>query len=505
MRLSVRLGDLTQALHDTQPHIVHFAGHGTRDGNLCLENEQGKVQVVQSDALAALFKLVANKVHCVVLNACYSENQARAIATHIDYVIGMHNEIEDKAAISFVVGFYKALGAGYSVEDAYKFGLVELQLRNIPKRCMPVLRNRESQQIIRPVSFTSTTAFAQNDHQQQWAKDENALFMQPYSVEVYKNRAAVWVEMKNDCKAAKTICLMGVRGLGGFGIDQSLISLAEIGEYEHLRKLRILMLDSESPWVSANKPEYVSVDAYKEEFKNHQKIMEGAMAQLCKRLGATKSGIRYYSGEPKFSLVITDQVAYVYSYAERQSLKYQVVDLPVYRLENQPGSLYGAFKRHFNETWHKYAIPGQYQIENIDLETSAGGIVIAEEQGHKYVALLLRDDGLWVLPKGHRMHTDKTLEETAIREVIEETGLKLEDFFVEKNLGYYAYDETAKKFEITKINHLFLMRCRKSTRPELASTEYPEAKWWDINTPLPDMRYTYQKSLLREVINTGLA
>jgi hypothetical protein len=81
---------------------------------------------LKRDALAAMFELFAQHVNCVVLNACHSEIQAQAIAQHIPYVIGMNDATGDKAAISFAVGFYTALAANRSIEDAYKFGCVEI-------------------------------------------------------------------------------------------------------------------------------------------------------------------------------------------------------------------------------------------------------------------------------------------------------------------------------------------------------------------------------------------
>ena len=55
----------------------------------------------------------------------------------------MNQAIEDEAAIAFSVGFYKALGAGRSVKDAYEFGCVEIQLANIPESLSPVLLEKE--------------------------------------------------------------------------------------------------------------------------------------------------------------------------------------------------------------------------------------------------------------------------------------------------------------------------------------------------------------------------
>ena len=138
-QLSVRPSDITQALLDTQPQIVHFSGHGTSTGALCFEDLAGKTHPIEPDALAALFEQFSGQVNCVVLNACYSEIQAKAIAKHIKYVIGMNQAIGDKAAIAFAIGFYQALGGGCSIEDAYRLGCVQIQLQNIPEHLTPVL------------------------------------------------------------------------------------------------------------------------------------------------------------------------------------------------------------------------------------------------------------------------------------------------------------------------------------------------------------------------------
>jgi hypothetical protein len=77
----------------------------------------------------------------VVLNACYSEIQANAIAEHIDYVVGMNSIIGDDAAIQFAVGFYDELGAGWSYEDAYNGGCDAIPLQGIPEENTPVFKN----------------------------------------------------------------------------------------------------------------------------------------------------------------------------------------------------------------------------------------------------------------------------------------------------------------------------------------------------------------------------
>jgi len=142
-RTSVRPMDISQALLDVQPQILHFSGHGTTTGALCFENQIGETHPVQPDALAALFEQFAHQVNCVLLNACYSEIQAKAIAEYIKYVIGMNQAIGDKAAIAFAIGFYQALGAGRTIEDAYKLGCVQIRLQGIPEHLTPVLIKKE--------------------------------------------------------------------------------------------------------------------------------------------------------------------------------------------------------------------------------------------------------------------------------------------------------------------------------------------------------------------------
>ena len=161
-RWAVRPSDLRQALLDYRPYIVHFAGHGqgqstvapaseetrkfipmnqssTLEEGLILEDQTGQAKVVSTEALADLFKLFADSIECVILNACYSERQASAIAQHIPYVIGMNQAIGDRTAIEFAIGFYDALGVGESIEFAYELARNAIQLAGIPGNAIPVI------------------------------------------------------------------------------------------------------------------------------------------------------------------------------------------------------------------------------------------------------------------------------------------------------------------------------------------------------------------------------
>ncbi|MDF5718691.1 MAG: pentapeptide repeat-containing protein [Rhizonema sp. NSF051] len=141
-RQAVRVPDVYEALLDLKPQFVHFIGHGSGENGLVLEDETGNERLVTTVALANLFKLFANDIECVVLNACYSEVQAQALAEHIPYVVGMNKAIADQAAIKFATGFYSAIASGESVEFAYKLGCNVIQLEGIAEHLTPVLKKR---------------------------------------------------------------------------------------------------------------------------------------------------------------------------------------------------------------------------------------------------------------------------------------------------------------------------------------------------------------------------
>lgn len=155
---AVRPRDIRQALLDYEPNIVHFTGHGNKDG-LLVEDELGMAVRFSAKALSELFKLCASHVECVILNACYSAPQATAINKHIDYVIGMKKAIKDSASVEFSVGFYDALGAGRCIEDAFAFGRAAIlaQLPDLPDYNIPILKTRRESEMVKIKVCIETT------------------------------------------------------------------------------------------------------------------------------------------------------------------------------------------------------------------------------------------------------------------------------------------------------------------------------------------------------------
>jgi len=135
---AVRPENVQRALLDYSPQIVHFSGHGGGSAGVYLENEQGKATLVTGKALSELFALFED-VACVVLNACYSEDQATAIAHYVPYVVGMSDRISDDAAMRFAVAFYDAIGAGRSYQFAFRLGCNAINLAGLAEELIPIL------------------------------------------------------------------------------------------------------------------------------------------------------------------------------------------------------------------------------------------------------------------------------------------------------------------------------------------------------------------------------
>ncbi|HEX6519579.1 MAG TPA: CHAT domain-containing protein [Streptosporangiaceae bacterium] len=126
---AVRSRDITQALIDTKPHFVHFAGHGGgEEESFAAESDYGFVHIIPVDGLVQAFKALGRDVRCVIVNACRTERLADALATVVPCVIGMREPVGDRSAIRFCIGFYQALAGGEPVETAFQAGVAQLMM-----------------------------------------------------------------------------------------------------------------------------------------------------------------------------------------------------------------------------------------------------------------------------------------------------------------------------------------------------------------------------------------
>lgn len=141
-KAAVTVNKLQAELLENPSEFIHFSGHGEGEQGLMLENEQGLRQLVPTEGLSFLFKMIKSKnpgLECVLFNACFAEVQAKAVAQHIKHVIGMNAAMPDAAAIGFSGAFYKALLEGSTIVDAFFLGVNQLMLSGMEAQTIPVL------------------------------------------------------------------------------------------------------------------------------------------------------------------------------------------------------------------------------------------------------------------------------------------------------------------------------------------------------------------------------
>ena len=126
-RWNVATTDLARLLRESGPALVHISGHGSDDGWLVFEDEQGSYEA-KPEQLAEVFEHARSRVRCVVLNACYTEPLAKLIAAHVDFVIGMRGSISDSDALGFTKGFYGELKRGLGVRAAFDAARLHLSV-----------------------------------------------------------------------------------------------------------------------------------------------------------------------------------------------------------------------------------------------------------------------------------------------------------------------------------------------------------------------------------------
>jgi hypothetical protein len=128
IRHATRVRDIIAALRETQPQILHFAGHGLRDGRLVFADDLGGSAGVGVQRLAEAIGSTVGMLDCVVLNSCYTGADAEAFRGVARAVAGSVDALPDDVAIAFTRGFYGAIAAGERPARAYAQGRAEAGL-----------------------------------------------------------------------------------------------------------------------------------------------------------------------------------------------------------------------------------------------------------------------------------------------------------------------------------------------------------------------------------------
>lgn len=127
-RHAVRPDDLIRYVREEKPNVIHFSGHGSTTG-IILRSDTGGVHTVDGPQLKRFLR--GRGVELVVLNACYSKSQADCIRRAAKAVIGTTNAVEDEAARLFTAAFYRSIGNGLSVREAFRDGTDAVALHGL--------------------------------------------------------------------------------------------------------------------------------------------------------------------------------------------------------------------------------------------------------------------------------------------------------------------------------------------------------------------------------------
>jgi RNA-directed DNA polymerase len=138
-RGTIRPIDFTKEIFKLEPDILHFSGHGTGKSGLCFEDDDGNAILADGESIYGILESAIGTLECVFLNACFSEEQAKAIAKKSKYVIGMNDSISDTAAIAFSCHFYQALGSGKDIEQSFNIAKAALGIYSNSEKSTPVL------------------------------------------------------------------------------------------------------------------------------------------------------------------------------------------------------------------------------------------------------------------------------------------------------------------------------------------------------------------------------
>ena len=131
-------------------------------------------------------------------------------------------------------------------------------------------------------------------------------------------------------------------------------------------------------------------------------------------------------------------------------------------------------------------------------QTSAGGVIYRRnESGLQIVLISVKNGHAWCLPKGV-VDKGETTEETALREVREETGLagRIIDSLGEINYWYYIKGENIK---CRKTVHFYLMEYVSGDTAE-HDLEVDEAGWFSLENALEKVSYKGDRTMIEKAM-----
>lgn len=145
-RWATRVQDLFQAINETNPTIIHFSGHGTKNGELVFQDNADNPKKVSNEVIAEVMSACSADIRMLVFNNCFSSSQAEMIVDKVEATIGMNKSIGDESAILFSSQLYSSIGFGLSLEKAFGQAKARLMLEDTNEENTPEIFVKEGVQ-----------------------------------------------------------------------------------------------------------------------------------------------------------------------------------------------------------------------------------------------------------------------------------------------------------------------------------------------------------------------
>jgi len=127
---------------------------------------------------------------------------------------------------------------------------------------------------------------------------------------------------------------------------------------------------------------------------------------------------------------------------------------------------------------------------------SAGGVVFRQQANQVDIALILVGPKLrWQLPKG-TLNPDEQIEQAALREVREETGIEAELLDLLERIEYWFYATRAgQRVRFHKFVYFYLMRYQSGDVRD-HDHEVEEARWVEVNEAIEILAFESEKKIV---------
>lgn len=313
-------------------------------------------------------------------------------------------------------------------------------------------------------------------------------------VMTYKSMSDAAKSIEAAIQHTKKLRILSNKGTDWLGYDNAVLTRV-ITERKQKLTLDILLLSRVAPWLQHwAQLKNLPLQVIKDEFGASHKVIETFFKKHNKKF-TPDSFILYHRDNPVWRFLITDDRAFISSYANDDQARNAIV----FEFRGPDNEVYRAFDRYFDFLSQRRGVNKDEVAESLtrevgydSYEISTGAVVYVRSHGQVKILLLQRRrrnkrKADFTLPKGH-VRDDESFESAVKREIEEETGLSIRNLKIEKRLKNYPNPIVVKEqTRILKTICYFLIRYDLSDQSEPRATTDAHTTQHD-NLPLPILK-----------------